>query len=84
MKTLNYCIGAILFFSIGSCTEKPTQLSVEVFETSVNGNKLKRITEFSPGEKVTSIKILPEEKFQTITGFGGAFTESSAYLLNKV
>ena len=25
-----------------------------------------------------------EEKFQTITGFGGAFTESSAYLLSKL
>ena len=25
-----------------------------------------------------------EEKFQTITGFGGAFTESSAYLVNKL
>ena len=29
-------------------------------------------------------RLNPEEKFQTITGFGGAFTESSAYLLNKL
>ena len=26
----------------------------------------------------------PEVKFQTITGFGGSFTESSAYLLNRL
>ena len=30
------------------------------------------------------ININPDEKFQTITGFGGSFTESSAYLLNKL
>ena len=30
------------------------------------------------------IKLIPEEAYQTITGFGGAFTESSAYLLNKL
>ncbi|WP_372746286.1 glycoside hydrolase family 30 beta sandwich domain-containing protein [Lutibacter sp.] len=67
-----------------SCTEKPAQLSVEVYETSVSGNKLTKVTEFTTGDKVASIKILPEEKFQKITGFGGAFTESSAYLLNKL
>ena len=42
------------------------------------------LTEFSTGEKIVKIKLLPEEKYQTITGFGGAFTESSAYLLNKL
>jgi glucosylceramidase len=30
------------------------------------------------------LRINPEKKYQTITGFGGAFTESSAYLLNKL
>ena len=33
---------------------------------------------------MSSITINPEKTFQTITGFGGAFTESSAYLLNKL
>ncbi len=36
------------------------------------------------GTEVISIKLLPDQKFQTITGFGGSFTESSAYLLNKL
>jgi glucosylceramidase len=31
-----------------------------------------------------SITLNPEEKFQTITGFGGSFTESSAHLLNQL
>ena len=57
---------------------------VEVYETSANGNKLKRITEFPSGSEAISIKLLPDTKFQTIAGFGGSFTEPSAYLLNKL
>ena len=67
-----------------SCTEKQNELTVQVYETSESGNKLSQITKFDKGENPSQIKLLPEEKFQTITGFGGAFTESSAYLLNKL
>ena len=35
-------------------------------------------------DSVITIDLNPEEKFQTITGFGGSFTESSAYLLNRL
>ena len=56
----------------------------EIYETSANGNKLKRIGEFSGRKNLITIKIKPEETYQTITGFGGSFTESSAYLLNKL
>ncbi|MEO1258596.1 MAG: glycoside hydrolase family 30 protein [Bacteroidota bacterium] len=59
-------------------------LEVEVFETSINGNKLQQLTEFSTGEESATIKILPDQKFQTITGFGGSFTEASASLLNRL
>ena len=59
-------------------------LEVAVFETSINGNKLQQVTEFSAGEEAAAIKILPDEKFQTITGFGGSFTEASASLLNRL
>jgi glucosylceramidase len=83
MKLLKYYIYLILLMTM-SCADTQKQLEVKVFETSAAGNKLKRITEFSLGEKVSQIKLLPEQKFQTITGFGGAFTESSAYLLNKL
>ena len=87
MKTSKYSLVALLIFIIMSCnTEKKENksLEVEVYETSESGNKLTRITEFSKVDSASVIKILPEQKFQTITGFGGSFTESSAYLLNKL
>ena len=58
---------------------------IEVYETSENGNQLERITEFTKDDLISvDININPEEHFQTITGFGGSFTESSAYLLNQL
>jgi glucosylceramidase len=67
-----------------SCIEKQELLIVEIYETSANGNKLTRLSEFTIGDSIPEILILPQQKFQTITGFGGSFTESSAYLLNKL
>ncbi|MCX6266368.1 MAG: glycoside hydrolase family 30 protein [Bacteroidetes bacterium] len=61
-----------------------TRLTVEVYETSAKGNKLKRITVSPSGGEMVSVKLLPDVKFQTITGFGGSFTEASASLLNKL
>ena len=71
----------ILVMTLASCTQL---LEVEVFETSESGNKLTKRTDFSVDEKPSTINLDVAKKFQTITGFGGAFTESSAYLLNKV
>lgn len=68
---------------LGACTTG-NQLDVEVYETSANGNQLKKLTEFTPSENMATIKLSPGQKFQTITGFGGSFTESSAYLLNQL
>ncbi len=84
MKIFKYCLYIFIVLMMMSCTEKQEPLQVEVYETSASGNKLKKLTEFSAGGEATVIKLMPEEKFQTITGFGGAFTESSAYLLNKL
>jgi glucosylceramidase len=66
------------------CQKDANKLDVQVYETSEKGNKLTLVSEFSPEKSTQTIKLLPEQKFQTITGFGGAFTESSAYLLNKL
>lgn len=74
----------LLILVMVSCNEKEEQLTVEVYETSASGNQLKRITEFPEVRNPIQIKLNPNEQFQTITGFGGAFTESSAYLLNKL
>ena len=69
--------------SVISCTPKKS-LFVNVVETSKSGHKLTSITSFNKLENISSIVINPEKKYQTITGFGGSFTESSAYLLNKL
>ena len=85
MKLFNYHIYIFLFLMMTSCTKNDEPiLSVEVYETSASGNKLTMISEFSVGDTISSIKLLPDEKFQTITGFGGSFTEASAYLLKKL
>jgi glucosylceramidase len=58
---------------------------MEVYETSAaGGNSLSRIVDFKTEKTPIIISLNPEEKFQTITGFGGSFTESSASLLNRL
>ena len=60
---------------------------MDVYETSASGNNLKKLTDFSIEENQDSlinITLFPSKKRQKITGFGGSFTEASAYLLNKL
>lgn len=58
--------------------------TVQIFETAANGNKLAQIKESSATANAVHISINPNQRYQTITGFGGSFTEASAYLLNKL
>ncbi len=74
---------ALTLMLISGCM-KPEKLNVEIFETSESGNKLTRLQTFPTTVERVEISILPDEKFQTITGFGGSFTEASAYLLNRL
>lgn len=57
---------------------------VEVYETSAKGNKLTKITQSASAKNPVIISLYPEKTYQKITGFGGAFTESSAYLMSKL
>ncbi|MCF7561618.1 glycosyl hydrolase family 30 [Sabulilitoribacter multivorans] len=84
MKAFNYAWVCIVALLISSCNKKEEKMNFEVFETSASGNSLTKITEFKTGDSLVTITLKPEETLQTITGFGGAFTESSAYLLNKL
>ena len=84
MKIVGFSIIIFLMVLFMGCNVQQNKLSVDVYETSENGNKLKRLTEFNSSTDAVSVQILPEKKFQTITGFGGSFTESSAYLLNQL
>ena len=78
-----YFFLTLIFMSVLSCTSEKS-LSVKVIETSKNGNKLSEVTSFTKASEVSSIRINPEVTYQKITGFGGSFTEASAYLLNKL
>ena len=70
------------FFMTNCSTTK--ELEIEVYETSEAGNSLTKVTKFSENENPVVITINTKEKFQTITGFGGSFTEASASLLNRL
>lgn len=70
-------------FMMMNCNSQPP-LQLTVIETSAAGNKQAVLSSFPKAEKSVEIKLNPEEKFQKITGFGGSFTEASAYLLTKL
>jgi glucosylceramidase len=82
-KTINI-IAISLFAMLSACTTTDKKLEVEVYETSASGNKLTKVTQFPAGNDSVVVKLIPSEKFQTITGFGGSFTEASASLLNRL
>ena len=69
---------------ISNSCRNAKDLNIEVFETSADGNKLTPITDLPEQNSSLSIKVLPEETYQVITGIGGSFTESTAYLLNQL
>jgi glucosylceramidase len=59
-------------------------VNVEVYETSRGGNKLAKLEKFEKADKSVEIELFPEQKFQTITGIGGSFTEATAHLLQNL
>lgn len=59
-------------------------LAVEVYETSARGNQLAHVTRFVTSPETVTLHLRPDRTFQTITGFGGSFTEASATLLNRL
>jgi len=72
---------AILFMS---CDTKKAELLTTVYETSATGNQLTVVSDFKPLDSVAVVQLNDSITYQKITGFGGAFTESSAYLLNQL
>jgi glucosylceramidase len=64
--------------------KETNSLSADIYETSASGNALTKIASSPSSNQAVEIEIHPEEKFQTITGFGGSFTQATATLLNKL
>ena len=84
MKNKLSLIFLLSLIMLGACGPKVEPLAVKVYETSAKGNQLTELTTFKQEGKIVEIKLFPSQRFQTITGFGGSFTEASAYLLNQL
>ncbi|MBP8114031.1 MAG: glycoside hydrolase family 30 protein [Chitinophagaceae bacterium] len=80
-KLFNILLPILFMLNAVNSEEKS---EVEIFETAANGNKLTAVKTSAQEESSITITLFPDEKFQTITGFGGSFTEASASLLNKL
>lgn len=80
---LLWALGAALVIS--SCQHAGEQdMKIRIFETSAAGNKLQEVAQSPVAGESVVISIDTAQTFQTITGFGGSFTEASASLLNKL
>ena len=66
---------------LASCTTKSTS-NMNVFETSANGNLHAVKKDFKKSEQHSTVSIDTKKRKQTIIGFGGAFTESTAHNIN--
>ncbi|MEX2604858.1 MAG: glycosyl hydrolase family 30, partial [Gracilimonas sp.] len=83
MQLLKYLLLLMVGLLTSSCNNS-NNLDIEVYETSEKGNQLTKLEEFAPADSVVTITINPDDTFQEITGFGGSFTEASAYLMNEL
>lgn len=86
MNKKQFFISFFLMVFIMSCNKETSKLNVEVYETSANGNNLTKVDAFldSNENDLVKIELFPDKTRQAITGIGGSFTESSAYLLNRL
>lgn len=70
---------------LSSCQDKPTrQRRASVIETSAAGAKMDTVAPSVKAATSVLIKLDTSIRYQTITGIGGSFTESTAYLLNQL
>jgi O-Glycosyl hydrolase len=59
-------------------------LKAVVFETSESGRKMTELAALPAADTQASIALLPDEKYQTVTGIGGSFTKASATLFKQL
>ncbi len=74
----------LLFLSVVACHPVGQDVAkYTIYQTSAAGDQL-RALEIPQTTAEVHIQLMPEETFQTIQGFGGAFTESTAWVLNQL
>lgn len=83
---MRWFIMPILLMAFQGCSRSATTspLEVEVYETSAGGNRLARVSGFVQRPEAVELRLSPDQTYQSITGFGGSFTEASAHLLNRM
>ena len=79
----NTILSLLILISTFACMKSKKE-TLTVFETSQSGNQLTERTTFDSDATPSTIQLNFDQKFQTISGFGGAFTEASAHLLNQM
>jgi glucosylceramidase len=83
---LLWCLLAMTVY--GQNKQMKEYKTVKVYQTSKSGDKvaLKESLSLSASQnvKLPIITLSPDTLYQQIEGFGGAFTQSSAYVLNKL
>ena len=65
---------------LAHCDVPMQELDVHIVQTSASGDHLS-VVQPSSSAATDTVKIDPTAQYQEIVGFGGAFTESSAWLL---
>ncbi len=82
IKSFELCIlTTIVGLNLMACKPHP---SISVYETAQNGHRLTLIDSTPLSKSKHTVSLNFDQKFQTISGFGGAFTEASAHLLNQL
>jgi glucosylceramidase len=82
LKKVN--LSLLSFLGIFSLFAQEDKRNITVYETSESGHQLTEISSFSTSTQPSSLYINQNKHLQTISGFGGAFTEASASLLNQL
>ena len=82
LKKVN--LSLLSFLGIFSLFAQEDKRNITVYETSESGHQLTEISSFSTSTQPSSLYINQNKRLQTISGFGGAFTEASASLLNQL
>lgn len=66
------------------CDQSVQKLDLQIFETSAAGAKLTKVDAAQDLDVQDTIRLDPSVQFQEIVGFGGAFTQSSAWLMQQM
>jgi glucosylceramidase len=79
---LNISFLSVLVFMISCQNNSP--MDYEIYQSSMEGDRFSLVEANPTQDMDIELQIYPEEKHQTIVGFGGSFTEASAHLVKQL